>query len=231
MKIVFTPDWFLTADILIEVFSFIILTVFFILSEKSYKITKKKNTFYLGVGFLLIAIAELATILTKFVLYYDTTVTQNIGVMAVSYHVLKSVDIFYYMGFFLHRILTLLGLYLIYRIPFNEKSGRDVILTIFFLIVSVIFSNTAYYIFHLTAFIILLLILDKYRNVYHENKNKNTKLLLNAFVLLTTSQVVFLLSTVQLLYVFAQIIQLISYLMLLVLAIRLFKYGKQENSK
>ncbi len=125
MKIVFTPDWFLGTDVLIEIFSFIILFVFFYLSVKAYKLSRNKNSLYLGVGFLLIALAELATIFTKVVLYYDTTFTQHIGQVIVTYNVVKSVDIFYYIGFFFHKLLTLLGFYVIYRLPLKKKFSGD----------------------------------------------------------------------------------------------------------
>ena len=108
MKIVFTPDWFLGGDVLVEGFSFLILLIFFILSIRNYRLSKNKKDLYLGLGFFLIAIAEIATILTKVVLYYDFNITQQVGQMIVTQQVVKSIDIFYYIGFFFHKFLTLL---------------------------------------------------------------------------------------------------------------------------
>ena len=79
MRIVFTPDWFLGQDVLINLFSFLILSLFFLLSVKNYRISKNKRILYLGVGFLLIALAELSVVLTKFAIFYDVDVTQSIG--------------------------------------------------------------------------------------------------------------------------------------------------------
>ena len=79
MGFVFTPSWFLGQDVLIEIFSFLILFIFSFLAFKSYKLSRKKSVLYLGIGFFLIAAAEMLTILVKFVIYYNDPVTQEIG--------------------------------------------------------------------------------------------------------------------------------------------------------
>ncbi len=231
MKIVFTPDWFLTPDVFIEIFSFIILFLFFYFSVKSYKISKNKNSLYLGIGFLLIALAELSTIFTKAVLYYDTTFTQQMGQMVVTYQVVKSVDVFYYIGFFFHKFLTLLGLYVIYRLPLEKKSFGDILIGICFIFISAIFSQAFYYLFHLTALILLVLIINNYCKIYDRNKQENTKILIIALSMLALSQVIFILSKLGILYAIAQIMQLVSYIILLILIIKILKYGKQKKKQ
>ena len=71
VKIVFTPDWFLGKDVLIDFFSFLVLFTFFILAVKTYKLNKNRRFLYLGWGFGLIGLAQLAAVITKLVLYYD----------------------------------------------------------------------------------------------------------------------------------------------------------------
>jgi len=229
MKIVFAPDWFLTTDVTIEFFSFIVLLIFFILCNKSYKTSGNKKTKNLGRGFLLISLAQLATILTKFVLYDNSTAMHNIGDVMVAYNVVKSIDIFYYIGFFFHRLLTLLGLYLIYRIYLTKKSETDMLLVSYFLIVSVFISQFFYYIFHLSALILLILIIWNYCKVYKKNKNINTKRLIIALGIMAFAQLVFIFSIVKQLYIAGQILELVSYLILLSLIIRILKYGKEKN--
>ncbi len=229
MKIVFTPDWFLGGDVLIEIFSFVILSLFFYLSVKSYKISKNKNSLYLGGGFLLIALAELATILTKFVLYYDTTFTQNIGIVVVTYQIVSSVDIFYYIGFFFHKLFTLLGFYVIYRLPLKKKSIGDVLIGLCFIFIAALFSKEFYYLFHLTALILLILITNNYFEIYKKNKTNNTRILIMAFSILALGQVIFIFSKLKILSVMAQIIQLVSYIILLFLIIKIIKYGKEKK--
>lgn len=230
MKIVFTPDWFTGTDITIEFFSFLVLAAFFVLSYRSYKASKNKSSLYLGYGFLLIAVAELATIFTKAVLFYDTSFTQEIGRMVVTYNVVKSVDVLYYAGFFFHRLFTLLGLYIIYKIPLKENNAGDAVLAVFFIIIASLFSNVFYYVFHITALVLLLFIINSYWQIYKKNRSGNTKVLIIAFTLLAASQLIFVLSTLKTFYVFAQIVQLVSYIILLFLVIRILRASSRKKT-
>jgi hypothetical protein len=229
MKIVFTPDWFLGADVLIEIFSFAILLLFFILAIKNYKLSKNKNSFYLGFGFFAIALAEIFTILTKLILYYDTNFTQQIGDLIITYKVVKSVDIFYYAGFFLHKFFTLMGLYIIYKIPSKKGTAQDFLLAAFFMIISALFSNFFQYVFNLTSLLLIGLIITNYTEIYNKNKSENTRILIIAFALLALSQMIFILSSLNILYVIGQSIQLVSYIILLVLIMRIIKHGPKKK--
>ncbi len=230
MKIVFTPDWFLGHDVFINVFSFVILSLFFFFSIKNYKISKNKRLLYLGTGFLLIALAELSIILTKFAIYYDTTLTQSIGGLIITYEVVKSVDILYYLSFFFCRLFTLAGLYIIYKLPLKKLSG-DFVLVIYFIIITSVMCHHFYYLYHITALILLSLIIRNYIKVYKKNKLVNTKIFIVAMSLLALSQIMFVLSKISSLYVTAQIVQLISYITFLILIIKITKNGKKKQNK
>ena len=232
MKIVFTPDWFLGIDVLINLFSFLILAVFFFLSLRSYKTSKKKNSLYLGIGFLLIALAQLAAILTKTVLYYDTTFTNSVGRAIVTYHLVQSVDIFYYIGFFLQRLLALAGLFIIYRIYRREKHLSDLFLIVYLLTISASVSTQTQYIFHFTALILTLLIINNYIKLYKLNKNQNTLLLIAGFCILALSSTIFALSKINSNWdVAANIIELVSYSVFLAVIIRILKVPKAINKR
>lgn len=231
MKIVFTPDWFLGGDVLIEIFSFFVLVAFYLIAYRSYKLSKNKNIRNLGIGFLLIAVAEISTILTKAVLYYDTSFVQEIGHMIVTYHVVQSVDIFYYIGFFINKLLTLGGLYVIYRINGKKTDNGEILLGAYFIIVAALFSYSAYYLFHLTALLLLVLISSNYLEIYRKNKSRNTLILIVAFSILGLSRILFLMSKVNIFYVSGQLLQLVSYLILLFLIIQIRKHGKKKKQK
>jgi len=232
MRIVLTPDWFLRGDVSIELFSFIVLLAFFILSMRSYRINKNKNTKTLGKAFLLIAVAELANILTKLVLFYDTTFTRTIGDMAITYHIVKSVDIFYSAGFFFYKLLTLMGLYTIYKISQKNKAMPNFALVFYFLIISAFASNFFYFIFHITSLIFLILIIQNYSKIYEKTKLINTKILITAFGFIALAQLIFVLSKMGTFYVIAEFIELIGYMILLALIIRILKNGgKKAKSK
>jgi len=229
MKIVFTPDWFLGKDVLIDFFSFLILLTLFIFAYKSYKLSKNKNSLHLGIGFLLIAFGELSTILTKLVLYYDTTFTQAVGQMILTYHIIRSTDILFDIGFFMHKLLTLLGLYILYRTAVKEKTSRGLLLGLYFLLALSVFGSMFYYVFHLTTLILLILIICAYLGIYKKNKLLNTKILIGAFALLALSHSILLFSTLPSLYVAGQVMQLISYItfLCLIMSINLKSHSKK----
>ena len=230
VKIVLTPDWFLGFDVLIEIFSFIVLAIFCALSIKNYRINKgKKDFLYVGIGFGLIALAQLATILTKTILYYDFSIIQLVGQAIITNKIVSSVDIFYYIGFFFYRFLTLAGFYIIYRLHNKRTYLGDTLLFGYFILLSALLSTEIYYFFHLTAISILLLITRNYYGIYKENHFSNTKILFIAFSILALSQLLFIFpgETTQ---VTANMVELISYTLLLFLAVKIRKDGKKKKS-
>jgi hypothetical protein len=230
VKIVLTPDWFIGKDIMIDIFSFVVLLIFGILAYRYYKLSKNRSVLYLGAGFGLIALAQLAAILTKIVLYYDFDLTQEIGKAVITSQVVSSVDFFYYAGFFFQRVFTLLGLYIIYRLPREKKSIGDYALGIYFIFISAFLSKEFFYLFHLTALFLIILIVENYWRIYKENKFFNTKILILAFSILALSQLIFVLSKIEILFVLANTIELISYTIFLALIIRIWKHGKEKKS-
>jgi hypothetical protein len=229
MKIVLTPDWFLGFDVLIEVFSFIVLAIFSALSIQSYRLNKEKRNFlYLGMGFVLIAFAQLATILTKVVLYYDFDVIQEIGNAIITSNLISSVDIFYYIGFFFYRFLMLAGLYVIYRLNYEKTSLEDYFLFAYFIFLSAILSTGIYYLYYLTTLILLLLIMRNYHRIYKENHFFNTKLLLVAFGILAFSQLLFIFPN-EIPQAAGNIAELISYVTFLFIAVKIWNDGKKKK--
>ncbi|HTY44151.1 MAG TPA: hypothetical protein VMC80_02825 [Patescibacteria group bacterium] len=230
MKIVLTPDWFLGKDVLIDFFSFVILFIFLFLCVKNYKLDKNKKLLYLGIGFGLVGLAELASIFTKLVLYYDTSFTRAIGQLVVTYHVVSTVDVFYYLGFFFFRFFTLAGLYVIYKLPLEGEKKTDFLLSIFFIFVISILSQNMDYLFRLTEFVLLAVIIRNYYFVYKKNRSKKTLILLSAFSILAISNLIYLFSGANVVYVIADLMELVSYLTMLVLIIKILKYGKEKKS-
>ena len=172
MKIVFTPDWFLTGDVMIDLFSLVILALFLSLAFKSYALSKKKSVLYLGIGFLLIAAAEFVTIITKLPLYYNTDITTQIGTAVLSSNIVNTVDVFYYVGFFLQRFLTLLGFYVMYRLHYENKLTKDFLMLLYFIFVTALLSHSIYYFYHLTALIFLASIIDNYEKTYRSEERR-----------------------------------------------------------
>jgi hypothetical protein len=118
----------------------------------------------------------------------------------------------------------------IYRLPRDRKSVMDYVIVLYFIVISAIVQQNLYYIFHLTAFIMMIAIVEKYSLVYKENKFINTKILMVAFAGLALSQLIFALSSFESLFAVANFIELISYIILLFLIIRILQYGTEKKS-
>jgi hypothetical protein len=74
------------------------------------------------------------------------------------------------------------------------------------------------------------MIVSNYYEIYKKNKFTNTKVLIGAFSLLALSQMIFILSKVDILFVLASAIELVSYVILLLLVIKILKYGEKKKS-
>ena len=141
---------------------------------------------------------------------------------------MNSVDIFYYIGFFFYRFLTLAGLYIIYRLHYKRSSIGDSALFAYFILLSALLSTEIYYLFHLTALFILLMIIKNYYEIYKKNNFINTKLLIITFSILALSQLLFIFSG-ETFQAAANIVELMSYILLLIVAIRIKKDGKKKK--
>ncbi len=232
MKIVLTPDWFIGKDLPIYFISLVVLIIISVLAIRSYKLNKKnKGLLNLGIGFGLIALATLAGVFTKLVLYYDIGPAQAIGQAIITSQIFSSVDVFYYLGFFFHNLLFLIGLYIIYRVPKKRLNLGDYVLTLYLLALSALLSVNEgfFYLFNLTSLILLTLIIKHYYKIYKENKFANTKLLLIVFSILALSNFIYIFSQLEILYVLANIIEILSYVILLFLIIRILKHGEKKK--
>jgi hypothetical protein len=214
---------------LIELFSFIVLAGFFILCLRNYKLNKNENTLKLGIGFLLIAVAEIALIFTKFVIYYPTLITKNINGLMVMYQVIQGNYIISQTSLFLHKFFTLLGLYIVYKINLKKWRSIDFFIGVYFVLVSALLGLHSECIFHITAIILLGLIILNYKKVYKKNKFENTKILITIFSILIISQI-FLMLPLEFFYIMGQIFQLAVYILLLWLIIKI-NYGKKTKSQ
>ena len=222
------PNWFLAPDFLINAFSFLILLSFFILCIKNYKLNKNKAMLYLGIGFASIAFAQLAIVLTKFGLYYDTTFTSYIGNAIVQSNIIGSTDTLYKLSIFFNKAFTLFGLYVIFRLP-KQKRFFDVVLVAYFIVLSLFATNLTALLFHLTTFGLFALISYRYFLVYRKNKFDNTRMLFLAFALLALGRLLLLLSHIEIITVISDILELASYSTLLVLIIKILNHDTKKE--
>jgi len=231
IQLVYSPIWFYGKDIAIDIISMLVLFFIAFFSIRYYRISKKnRNYLHLGLSFLLIGASFIFKILTNFTIYYKVPATRTLGFITLTYPVLKYTNLLFFFGFYVHRVLMLIGFYLLYCIYQKKSSKVDKFIVIYLILVLTYFSQWAYYVFHANSLIILMLLIWQYGKNYKKNKSKTAKLLLYSFQIIAVSQVFFIfVSLNDLLYVIAMIIQLIGYIMLLTTFIMVIKYGKKKK--
>ena len=231
VQLAYTPVWFYGKDLYIDTVGLFVLSLIAFFSLRYYKLDKKnKNYIYLASSFFLIALSFFFKILTNFTIYYKVLETKTFGLFTITYHGIKTSNILFFVGFLAYRLLTLVGLYILYSIYQKRQSKSNIFLIIFFILISTYFSQSAYYIFHLTALIFLALIISQYRNNYKKNRQFTARLLATSFGIIAISQVFFVFASIDnFLYVIAEIIQLFGYLILLTTFVKVLRNAKKKE--
>jgi len=230
LEIVYSPAWFYGKDMMIDACSILVLFLIGFFSLRFYKIKPAKKTYlWLGLSFFMISLSFIFKILTNFRVYYDVDVTRRIGNMMYSYELVRYTDILFYIGTLAHRVLMLLGLYALYSI-YHEHSKSEGLFAAFLLVVVAIFTHNSYYVFHIISLILMVLVAWRYLQNYRRNKSQSSKLLAISFGVLTISHALFCFVMLsQVLYVAAELIQLVGYTVLLITFIKVLNDGKKKK--
>lgn len=228
IDLIYSPKWFYGRDIIIDVISIIVLFLLSFFSTKSYKISGNKNYKTLGMSFLLIGLSFAFKILMNFTIYFESVVTRKIGYATFTYEKIISSDNLFFVGFLAYRILTLLGLYMLFSI-YNKQSKATSALVVFLLASLMYFSNSSYYVFHIASLAILMLITLHYFNNYSKTRYVNTKLLVFSFLMISISQALCIFINMnKFFYVEGEVLQLGGYLLLLATFIKVLRDGKKK---
>lgn len=228
IQIAFNPTWFYGKDILIDIFSLLVLSIIAVYSIKYYKLNhKNKNYFWFSVSFFSLALSFFFKILTNFTIYYNVIKTQKFGPINLIYKTIETSNIFFSVGFLLYVFLTLLGFFILFETYQKNRSWQQALLTTFFIASVTYFTEYKYFVFHLAALAILSLITLNY---FQKIKN-NSMLLPSSFLIILFSQLLFIFTNLnQSFYVLAEIIQLIGYILLLATFIGVFKNVKKKQN-
>ena len=228
---IYPPQWFYGKDLLIDLVSILTLSLVAFFSFRYYLINKNnRNYLYLTVSFLLIALAFACKILTYFTIYYHIIETKHIGALTLTYQTIKSSDILFFLGYLLYRFLTLIGLYALYLIYQKDHSKSTIFLIVYLLLISAYFSNNAYYLFNITSLMLLILISRAFFKNYTLRGSQPSRLIFYSFSIISISQVIFIFIKINsLLYVFAEIVQLIGYILLLFAFIQVLRNAKKKK--
>ena len=228
-----SPQWFYGNEIIIDAIGAIVLFLISYFSLKCYTLNRKnKNYAYLAAAFFLIGISYVFKILTNIIVYYFGVAVAREGVVMVTQLTLWSSHAPYTLGVLMYRFLTILGLYILYRL--SEKklglSWQDNVLVLFLFAALIYFTQNYYYIFYATALLLLFMITYNYAKIYMKNKSSNTKALTFSFGLLGTSQLMLFFTRIEMsMLVIGEIVQLTAYIIMLVIFIMVLNNGKKKK--
>jgi hypothetical protein len=217
-----TPDWFKDIDTGFEVVSIIVTFLIAFASYKFYKLTGEKKYKWFSLSFISIALAYIFKILTNIIVYNETWIGREIlGRNTLTYQYIHEYYYFEIFGTIAFRLFMLLGLFGLYYIICKSKDRKTIPIVIFLLLMTTIFSTVQYFAFHLTAALMLGMIMYQYWQNWKEKKKKVYKTSY-AFGLLFLSQIIFsVLFLTPDVYVVAEILQLLGFLTLLWMYIKL----------
>ncbi len=231
MAIVYSPQWFCGKDILIDIVSIIVLLLIGYFARTYYKMDKKRKGHGLfSVAFLLLAMSFIFKIITNFTIYNQILETKTIGLMTLTYQTVQYSNVLFFIGTLFSRLLMLLGLYMLYSLYYQKQEKNTIFWIVYFILITTYFSDSAYYLFHLTAFFFLAFIISKLLNNCRKTHDKPACFILMSFATIALSQIIFMfVSTNPLFYVVAEFIQLLGYFILLVAFSLVLYYGTQKK--
>lgn len=232
-RLFYTPTWFNEWEILFEFIILIIALLIAGYSWRVYRINQENRFAYFSLAFLLVALGPVFKILTSAILYFTPVreVAATVLMPVAGAH-LEFSALLYRTGFFL-QMLPVLGAWLL--IFFISQKPRDrlhkfhelsqIALFIYLILLISFVSNFKYEVFYLTSAVLLSLItLNYYKRYLNQDRNKNTLLVMLAFLLIFISNVFFIfVFATQLLYVVGEIFLLAGFLLLLYTYSRIIK--------
>ena len=213
------PTWFWGYDIIFSVVSILTTLLITFLSYKAYKITKDSKYKFFSLAFLFISLAHIAFSIFNAIMIFHLSDT--------IYNLLLSFDI----GFFIYLFFMLLAYMILIIVVYKIKDNRVVALLLTLVLLFVLFSNQHILKYHIISLVLLAFLTLQFYFNFREKENKNSKLVFTSFYLLLTSEVFFLVNlyTNEYFYVVAQFIQLLGYLVLFYMFMRVLTYGGEKR--
>ncbi len=223
-----TPDWFQDIDTLFEAVSILVTFLLALTTYRFYKLTDEKKYKWFSVSFFLIMISYIFKIFTNVIVYNEQLGTKVLGEHLYTVQYVHEYYYFEIFGTLAFRFFMLLGLFGLYYIICRCQDRKSIPLILFLLFITTIFSNIQYFAFHLTTALLLGMVVWQYYSLCKQQKKKIMHISnpMIAFSVLLLSQLIFgLLFLTPKLYVCAETIQMIGFLLLLYNYIRLV-WGK-----
>lgn len=212
------PYWFMSLDSLFNLVYVLITLLIGGLSYKAYKTTEERKYKYFSVAFVLMSIAFLIYFVASIIL----TTHKSLLIMGI----LSDFDYAFLAYVFL--IMMAYALLFITTLKIEDFKVRTLV---FVLMLTLSVVAYQYYLkFHVAMFAILFLLSYQFYDNYLEKKNLNAKLVFVSFYLLTCAQLFYLGNIYnELFFVVAVVMQLIGFLVLFYMLLRVLNHGREKR--
>ena len=222
----FSPKWFYGFDSIIELIAAIISIFLIYYSYKCFKLTKEKKYLYFSAAFLSLTLGFIAKIISTLIIYRPTIRTSAIG--SSIHKAFAEITPFYInsIAFSAHIFFMLLGFMILFLIisRLTWKNQRVVALLVYFVFLATWISFIHCQMLYLTSFALLLLITYSYYGNYKVVRSEKSKFVVVAFGILLVSQAFFVFAVYsEIIYVLAELLQLLGFVYLLIPFILIFK--------
>lgn len=214
---VYSPPGFYGKDITIDVISAVVLLLIGLFAFRNFLLDKdNKRQLILSAAFVLLGgsfiVKTLANIISHSPLVHDHIFSLSI----LGSEIIGSYTLILAFSFLLYSLLTLFGFYILYALTSKDELSMNYVIIAYFILISTYFTRFNYHLLYLTAFLFVLATTRRYFLAYKKNNYKNTLLLGISFCVITVSQFIFMLTgQSHLLYIIAELVQLLGYLFLL----------------
>ena len=223
---VFSPKWFYGLDSILELVAIVVSVLLVYYSYKCFKLTREIKYAYFSAAFLSLTLAFIAKIFGTLAIY-EPTVTRT-GLGSIVHQALTGLTPSYInaLSFIVYIFFTLLGFMILFLIisRLTWKNQRIIVLLFYFVFLATWIGMIHYQLFYVTSFVLLLLITYSHYQNYSEVKNVKAWLVTVAFGILLVSQALFVFVIYsKVIYVLAELIQLLGFVYLLIPFMLIFK--------
>ncbi|MBI2208623.1 hypothetical protein HYU50_03940 [Candidatus Woesearchaeota archaeon] len=223
---VFSPNWFYGFDSIIELIAILVSILLVYYSYKCFKLTKEKKYLYFSAAFLSLTFGFIAKIIGTLAIYKPSITRTALGSsIHEAFTGLTPYNI-NAIALVMHFFFMLLGFMILFLIisRLTWKNQRVIALLVYFVFIATWLSIIHYQLFYFTSFVLLSLITYSYYQNYREVKSKKAGFVTIAFGILLISQAFFVFVIYsRIVYVLAELIQLLGFVYLLIPFILIFR--------
>ncbi|MBD3318714.1 hypothetical protein GF342_02275 [Candidatus Woesearchaeota archaeon] len=215
------PHWFYG---IASAFEFLGLGIAALISLYSYRCYYRscesyegQTTKHFAYAFFAIMLSFFFKILANISVLYEKVEQKVLGPVVFTITSVKQVTVISALSTALHYFFFLAGLLILFLIIYKEKNVHTMLLLFFFVLMTTFFSSASYFVFYLTASVILGLIFSRYWQNFKTKRSRNGLLLALSFLFLLIAHVMFIFVFVNVqLYPVAELVQLFAFILLLI---------------